>query len=292
MMLTTSELGTLIVGFSVTHIGLSAVREGVIDSLGIAVGKLNLVGRGLRLPKIWLADTGGLDIWPDEATAGRQVYRAIYTAVASALLFPALLEYPNVRADAVAAVGDHALETPEWWLAFAVASAAQAISIASLANPSPLSLVPGFEADGAAPLGLRRDDTLKLAACGLTRITRHPLILPVVPWGLANAALAGMHAPDVCLFIGLAAYALAGCYAQDKRVEGSNQVGTVFVDGALASFYASTSFIPFAAIADGRQSLTQARREVPWAALAGGVLLGAAIELAFLSWIGIDIPMS
>ena len=121
-------------------------------------------------------------------------------------------------------------------------------------------------------------------------ITRHPLILPVVPWGIANAALAGLHTPDVALFIGLAVYSLFGCYAQDLRVEGSNQVGTVFNDGALADFYASTSFVPLVAIADGRQSFQQARQEIPWNGLASGLLLGGAIEWATLRWIGIDVP--
>lgn len=196
-----------------------------------------------------------------------------------------------VRSEAVASVGENALDAHAWLLAFAIASAAQGMSIASLVNPSPLSLVPGFEKDDAALGGVRRDDTLKLAAFGLTRVTRHPLILPVVPWGLANAALAGFHTSDVALFIGLAAYALAGCYAQDLRVEASNQVGTVFNNDALTDFYASTSFVPFGAIADGRQSFEQARREVPWAGLAVGLLLGGAIEWAMLEWIGIDPPL-
>ena len=259
-MLTTSDLGTLVVAFSVTHIGFSAVRESIIDRLGKVAGQLNLVGQDLKLPSFWIADTNGLDVWPDEQIAGRQIYRALYTAIAGALLFPALAAYPEVRSDAVASMGANALEPETWWLAFAVASMAQAISIASLVNPSPLSLVPGFKKDEGALGGVRRDDTLKLAACGLTRITRHPLILPVVPWGIANAALAGLHTPDVALFIGLAVYSLFGCYAQDLRVEASNQVGTVFNDGALADFYASTSFVPFGAIADGRQSFQQARR--------------------------------
>ena len=298
LMLDSNDLAGLVAAFSVTHIGLSAVREGIIEGLGRAAGSLGLVGRGFKLPSIWLADTTGLEIWPTEAIAGRQIYRAFYTFVASALLFPALLEYPEVRSNLVTTAGANALDAPAWWLAFAVASAAQAISIASLVNPSPLSLVPGFEQDDAAVGGVRRDDGLKLVPRGLTRITRHPLILPVVPWGVANAALAGWHAPDVALFCGLAVYALAGCKAQDLRVEASNQVGTVFSDdatgsdGALTAFYRDTSFVPFAAIADGRQSLVQARTEVPLSALAGGFVVGSAIEWATLQWIGIATPLS
>lgn len=74
---------------------------------------------------------------------------------------------------------------------------------------------------------VRRDDGRKLSPCGLTRLTRHPLILPVVPWGCANALLAGGHAPDLALFGGLALYAVAGCYAQDLRAQASAQVGAL-----------------------------------------------------------------
>ena len=89
------------------------------------------------------------------------------------------------------AAASTALSPSEWWLCFAAATGAQAISIASLLNPSPLSLVPGVEEDETALGGIKRDDRRKLRPYGLTRITRHPLILPVVPWGAANALLAG-----------------------------------------------------------------------------------------------------
>ena len=112
LLLSTSELGALVAAFSVTHIGLSAVREGIIERLGGAAGSLGLVGRGWKLPSIWLADSTGLEIWPDEAIAGRQVYRAGYTFVASALLFPALLDYPEVRSGIVASID---YELPIGW---------------------------------------------------------------------------------------------------------------------------------------------------------------------------------
>ena len=191
VLLTTNQLGGLVASFSVTHIGMSAIREPLIDRLGAAAARVGAVGLGISLPSIWLADSSGLEVWPNEATAGRQLYRAGYTVVSSALLFPALAAYPEARAAAEAAAASTALSPSEWWLCFAAATGAQAISIASLLNPSPLSLVPGFEADETALGGVKRDDRLKLRPYGLTRITRHPLILPVVPWGAANALLAG-----------------------------------------------------------------------------------------------------
>ena len=191
VLLTTNQLCGLVASFSVTHIGMSAIREPLIDRLGAAAARVGAVGLGISLPSIWLADSSGLEVWPNEATAGRQLYRAGYTVVSSALLFPALAAYPEARAAAEAAAASTALSPSEWWLCFAAATGAQAISIASLLNPSPLSLVPGFEADETALGGIKRDDRLKLRPYGLTRITRHPLILPVVPWGAANALLAG-----------------------------------------------------------------------------------------------------
>ena len=114
-MLTTPELGALVASFSVTHIGLSAVRESLIDRAGGVAGTLGLVGTGLRLPTFWLADTSGLDVWPDEPTAGRQIYRAGYTAISSALLFPALAAYPELHAAAAAAdASSTALSASQW----------------------------------------------------------------------------------------------------------------------------------------------------------------------------------
>jgi uncharacterized membrane protein len=174
---------------------------------------------------------------------------------------------------------------------------------ASLFNASPLGLMPGFERDaqeedgepviGNAIAGsIRRNDTLKFTPRGLTRVTRHPLILPVVPWGFSTAYLAGGRACDNILFCGLSMYAIAGCFAQDLRVireEGS--VGTVFktekqrqVEGEegemsqLKMFFAETSFIPFKAVFDGRQSLDDIYMETPWLQLSTGLLAGIFIE--------------
>ena len=290
-MLTPLALGGLVASFSVSHIGLSAVRESLIASSGAAADRFGLVGRGWSLPVFAsaLADARGVELFPNTETAGRQIYRAGYTAVASALLFPALLGYPEVREATEAA--PIALSNLQWWAAFGVASCAQGVSIASLAQPSPLSLVPGFVPNEGVGLGVVRDDDLKLRPAGLTRITRHPLILPVVPWGVANALLAGGRTVDLALFLGLAAYAVAGCKAQDLRVEASAQVGTTFKDSALDDFYASTSFVPFAACRDGRQSLEAAVKEIPVGAAAGGLAIGAAVEwLTLTQWVGLAPP--
>ena len=149
---------------------------------------------------------------------------------------------------------------------------------------------------------LRRDDTLKFTARGLTRITRHPLILPVVPWGFATAQLAGGRPCDLILFGGLSVYAIAGCFCQDLRVireEGS--VGTVFQTESmdtkegvseeeqertqLRSFFEQTSFIPFKAVFDGRQSLVDIRSEAPWLQFFIGMVVGVFMEEKILQFL-------
>lgn len=156
MAMSTVDMTSLVAFFSVTHIGLSAVREPIIERLGKLAGSGDLVGRGWSLPSFWLGDSSGLEVWPDEATAGRQLYRAAYTAVAGGSLFPALLQYPAVHAASADCLDLSSLDAGAWWALFAVAAGAQGISLASLANPSPLSLVPSFEGDEDAALGVSR----------------------------------------------------------------------------------------------------------------------------------------
>ena len=176
-------------------------------------------------------------------------------------------------------------------------------SIASIFNASPLGRMPAFERANTGEmvndqlsslrLPIQRDDSLKFSVRGLTRITRHPLLLPVVPWGLATSVLAGGRRCDYILFTGLALYTIVGCYAQDLRVskqEGS--VGTVFrpaassaEGGRLIRFFEETSFVPFAAVFDGRQRLGDIVREVPWIAFVAGTMIGVKLEEAILTLI-------
>lgn len=287
--------------FSSSHIGMSATRSNIIRSLGETVNSLNLVGNeDWTLPSWWPGDnTGGNKIFPDKLTAGRQVYRGLYTAVSFLTLgnaFAAYLHSSSVALD---------VSSTQSTLLFDACLISAALSfgaaIASLVNASPLGLMPSFEADdgntrsSGSVAGIRRDDALKFTTRGLTRITRHPLILPVVPWGIATAILAGGRPCDAILFGGLSIYAIAGCYAQDLRVireEGS--VGTVFQTELsdareavseeveertrLRSFFEQTSFIPFKAVFDGRQSLDDIIREVPWLQFFAGTIGGMIME--------------
>lgn len=298
--------------FASSHIGMSAARGAIISSLGDAADALGLVGNEeWTLPGWWPGDdAGGNDVFPDSSTAGRQIYRALYTAVSFVALggaFGAYLHSSSLSAGVALSQTSSPLHSA--WLFSAALSLGAAI--ASLFNASPLGLMPNFEGASRregdevaanAIAGIRRDDSLKFTTRGLTRITRHPLILPVVPWGFATAYLAGGRACDYILFGGLSVYALAGCFAQDLRVireEGS--VGTVFrtelsrekcqgTNGEraqLSSFFEETSFLPFKAVVDGKQSLNDIVAETPWLPLIAGTVAGVSIEEKVLQLLGL-----
>lgn len=293
-------LALWMLAFSSSHIGMSAIRTSIISSMGEFADAQNLVdNEGWTLPEWWPGDgTSGNRIFPDVFTAGRQLYRALYTAVSFVTLGSAFAAYLHASSS-----GESIRAIPESSLYNAcllTAALSLGAAIASLFNASPLGLMPGFErivneqGDGDTVIGnaiavsIQRNDTQKFTPRGLTRVTRHPLILPVVPWGFSTAYLSGGRACDCIFFCGLSIYAIAGCFAQDLRVireEGS--VGTVFqaeTQGEMGErsqlnmFFEETSFIPFKAVLDGRQSLNDIYKETPWLQLAAGLLAGIFIE--------------
>eukprot|EP00571_Detonula_confervacea_P011590 CAMPEP_0172307028 /NCGR_PEP_ID=MMETSP1058-20130122/7967_1 /TAXON_ID=83371 /ORGANISM="Detonula confervacea, Strain CCMP 353" /LENGTH=331 /DNA_ID=CAMNT_0013019091 /DNA_START=285 /DNA_END=1280 /DNA_ORIENTATION=+ len=307
-------LALWVFAFASSHIGMSAVRTSIISSLGEISNSLNLVGNeGWALPNYWPGDnTGGNKIFPDNLTAGRQIYRALYTAVSFVTLGSAFGAYLQSSSMAIPTeITSQSSFLHDACLFSAALSLGAAI--ASLFNASPLGLMPSFQgtsqetdeeamiAGNTAIAGIRRDDTLKFTTRGLTRITRHPLILPVAPWGLFTAYLAGGRLCDYIIFGGLSIYAMAGCFAQDQRVikeEGS--VGTVFqtedrqkvIEGEeeertrLRLFFEETSFVPFKAVLDGRQSLGDIAQEVPWLPFFAGTILGVFVEEKVLQLLG------
>lgn len=288
---TNRDLAISILSFASTHIGMSAIRSKIIDALGKASHRLKLVGNPRwKLPKVWRENfSDGADtIFPNSETAGRQLYRALYTVVSFVTLGAALHYYLEYRQLYLVSANDSMSNDNSFnslWLNgyYWTAIAAQAAATASLVNASPLGLMPGFEGEtsgNSKTLLLKRNDALKFQIRGLTRITRHPLILPVVPWGIANAVLLGSDWADWIFFGGLALYAIVGCAAQDLRVirqEGS--VGTTFGDyDQLQTFFEHTSFIPFGAVLQGKQSMQDIVAEVPWSAIGGGIVLGYVFE--------------
>lgn len=73
-----TSLAAFIVSFSVSHIGMSAAREVLIDGCGTTAERMGVVGRPdwkISEKYFWLGDEAGNQIWPDSGTAGRQLYR-------------------------------------------------------------------------------------------------------------------------------------------------------------------------------------------------------------------------
>jgi uncharacterized membrane protein len=280
--LTSSELEIAgwTAAFATSHIGMSSIRQDLIAVCGAMAENVGMVNRpGWKLPDVWPGDEAGQNIFPNKEIAGRQIYRIGYTAVSFLTLGSALAAYWNSLQNIPSNAQDNSL-------ALWVAATSLALSFASLFNPSPLSLVPSYER-GNSDKYIARDDSRKLQPVGLTRITRHPLILPVVPWGLATAVSMGGTPRDFLLFGGLSIYAIAGCVAQDLRVsrqEGS--VGTVFTpDKSLQEFFKNTSFLPFGAVVEGRQSLLDIDNEVPWVAITIGLVFGYQLQSIFIAWL-------
>ncbi len=346
-----SRLLFWITAFSLSHIGMSAIRQTLINDIfgkTVANDILGIVGTGrLQLPDFWPGDSSGTNkLFPDIETTGRQIYRIFYTMVSFLTLGTSFSIYLGLRSgteDGNFAIahdtnvnlvsmlnGSLNLGGPESTilLSYTVATLSGAFSLASLVNASPLGLMPSFRqqdknvsgvaaarvlsdsrvmatkpAAGDTLLGITRDDSLKFDPKGLTRITRHPLILPVFPWGIATAVLAGGQPSDAILFCGLSLYSIAGCYCQDMRVvreEGS--VGTTFfssnddnialteatVSQKLRSFYDETSFLPFQALLDGRQSWSAMAQEFPILPFLIAIPSAFAIETAFLQFLGVE----
>mmetsp|Transcript_45 Transcript_45/g.69 ORF Transcript_45/g.69 Transcript_45/m.69 type:complete len:364 (-) Transcript_45:1818-2909(-) len=298
------SLAFWITSFSTSHIGMSAIRSQLIEKIGKGADSLGLVGNtNWKLPDFWPGDAvGGNSVLPDADTAGRQLYRMGYTTLSFLTLGNALLCYLQSTIGA-SQLSTGTLSTssfpqilgggdPYMLFYLFTAVAANTAALASLTNASPLGLMPEFtttntESSLASLPTVERDDNLKFDVKGLTRITRHPLILPVVPWGVSNAMLLGGRTADWLFFGGLAIYAALGCAAQDMRVirqEGS--VGTVFRPGQeLQMFFKSTSFVPFAAVFQGKQSMKDIAKEFPAFAFCAAAPLGFAIERTMLDWL-------
>lgn len=294
-----SSLLAWVAVFSSLHIGMSAVRQTLITNVfgRFSEEVLGIVGRDWKIPDVWPGDSSGQELFPDAETTGRQIYRLVYTLVSFGTLGTAFNIYLGLESDRSVSETVHALSSTG--ALAVVATLAGAFSLASLVNASPLGLMPSFRGQSSSDassagdtlLGITRDDTLKLCPQGLTRITRHPLILPVVPWGISTSLLAGGSTADTILFGGLALYAIAGCYCQDLRVsrqEGS--VGTTFagIGTKLQDFYRQTSFVPLGAVWDGRQKWTRVLQEFPALAFLLAIPASFEIEMKFLSFLDVD----
>lgn len=103
---------------------------------------------------------------------------------------------------------------------------------------------------------------------GLERITRHAFFVGTALLGLAHALLATRLVASL-LMGGLGIFALLGAWHQDRKL-------LALRGEPYAAYLASTSTLPFGAVLAGRQRVVL--RELPWRALALGLLIAAALR--------------
>ncbi len=184
------------------------------------------------------------------AVLGEKVFLGFYSLIAFATLIPlASVYFSNRHAGGLLWV---LVSTPGVRpLAMILSVLGIALVVASLFQPSP------------ALAGLKQ----ARGPHGLTRITRHPLFMGIALWAAGHLMVNGALT-DALFFGGMLAFSLAGAAHQDARRRVTDRE-------RLGRFFAETSFLPFGAILTGRNRL--AWSELPWAALAAGAAVAAAI---------------
>lgn len=159
------------------------------------------------------------------AAIGEGPYRGVFSAASLAGLIWLIAAY--IHAPYVATWG-----VPNWWkpVAIVLMLPAFSLAVAGLAAPNPAAL--GQEGRAERP------------AEGITRVTRHPLLMGIGLWAFVHF-IANGDAASFLFFGALGVTALAGTVSIDAKRR--KRLGA-----AWDSFAAQTSVIPFAAIAAGR----------------------------------------
>lgn len=187
------------------------------------------------------------------AAVGKQRYRGVYSLVAFATLGPLIyvFAYHKHAGPLLWYFRDVA---PLRWLAWMLMLLALVMFVASLVNPSPVSM--GAPAD-------------RFTAHGMLKVTRHPGFVAFSTFGIAHLLMNGW-AGDVIFFGLFPVIGIIGAIHQDSRK--IRELGERY-----RTFTAQTSFLPMRALLDRRQHWTAA--DMPWAAVGGGGALTALIVL-------------
>jgi uncharacterized membrane protein len=182
---------------------------------------------------------------------GEQAYRGIYSIVAFATLGPLIYEFASNK-HAGPMLWYLRTDAPIRWLAWLLMFAALIFFVASFINPNP------GQVGAPASSGEAR---------GVLKITRHPSFVAFALFGLAHMLMNGWLG-DVIFFGTFPALGILGGMHQDSRK--IRDLGERYRE-----FKAKTSFMPFAALINGRQRWTSA--DMPWAAIGAGAVLTIAI---------------
>lgn len=164
------------------------------------------------------------------ARLGDRGFLAVYSLVAFASFVPLVRAFFANRIGSPIPLPVLATVPGIWWLTMFMMFVALNLIVIGFASPNPVSNLTGRFGGGGA--------------VGALRITRHPAFMGVALFGLAHLLV--NHTPiDRAFFGGLAVYPVLGCAHQDWR---RRRAG----GAELAPFFAATSFLPFVAIAEGR----------------------------------------
>jgi uncharacterized membrane protein len=186
---------------------------------------------------------------------GERPFQGLYSIVALALFIPLVGGYFANRH-----AGPWLWELPEsaalvWTLNLGM-GVAFVLLVNALVRRSPTGLVPG----GAE-------------VHGIDRITRHPMVMATVIFGLLHLLPNGA-ASDVAFFGGFVGFGLLGAWHQDQRKLAS-------AGEAYRSFHAATPFLPFT----GQETL-RGLRELSPPITAAGVGLAVLVRYFHPAWFG------
>jgi len=180
---------------------------------------------------------------------GAMKFRVVYSFIAVGTFAPAaVIAFTNRH------LGQVLFVLPRWaelGLSLVLMFGAIQLIVLSLATPSPVSLIPA-----------------KPEARGVLRITRHPMNIGWVLFGLAHLAANGYLGDVVFFGVCFSFVGLIGAYHMDARKRRQ-------ADDQLSAFLKETSVIPFAAILLRRQRL--ALSELAWPMVILGVIIWGAL---------------
>lgn len=189
---------------------------------------------------------------------GEGPYTGLFSLISLIVIWWWVRAFNNTAADAVL------WALPAWWpwVKAVIMLAAAVLFVGGLSSPNPT-----LPRGGAL---LERPDV----AQGIFAITRHPLMWSFGLWGIAHL-ISQPNWRGVWFFGLFALTAIGGAVLQERRKADT-------YGASWDRFAAKTSFVPFAAIVQGRASLSL--REVGWWRIGFGALIWA-VMLSLHPWL-------
>jgi uncharacterized membrane protein len=186
----------------------------------------------------------GIGEWP---------YRALFSLASLGLLAWLIVGFGEMRADPFDPLNEELWAPPNWlrWPAYVLVVLGMLLAFAGLFTPGPT--LAGYEKRGLAATEPAR---------GVLRITRHPFLWGVALWAAGHLLVNGERFA-LMLFGALGLMVIFGARSIDRK-------GKARDPDAWARFEDVTSNLPFAAIAQGRNTLRLG--EIGWRALVALVL--------------------